>query len=170
MLAGEAPGETAKSRVAGLRLSGRSAARAEDRVFTWINWRITKRVARAGARAARARLFHEPGRIRAGLRAGGRGAGDRGGSERGKYGERAAKRGAQRIDRSNGFEQDVFQFLRAAEKAEAEYDLIILDPPSFTKTKGGLRDALRGYRELHVRAFKLLSRMDCWRRSPARIT
>lgn len=54
-------------------------------------------------------------------------------------------------------EQDVFQFLRAAEKTEAEYDLIILDPPSFTKTKGGLRDALRGYRELHVRAFKLLS-------------
>src|SRR4051812_3999799 len=55
-------------------------------------------------------------------------------------------------------EQDVFQFLRTAEKAEAQYDLIILDPPSFTKTKGGLRDALRGYRELHVRAFKLLSR------------
>lgn len=55
-------------------------------------------------------------------------------------------------------ERDVFQFLRAAEKTKAEYDLIILDPPSFTKTKGGLRDALRGYRELHVRAFKLLSR------------
>jgi 23S rRNA (cytosine1962-C5)-methyltransferase len=55
-------------------------------------------------------------------------------------------------------EQDVFQFLRAAEKNGVEYDLIILDPPSFTKTKGGLRDALRGYRELHVRAFKLLSR------------
>ncbi len=54
-------------------------------------------------------------------------------------------------------EQDVFQFLRAAEKAQAEYDLIILDPPSFTKTKGGLHDAMRGYRELHVRAFKLLS-------------
>ena len=55
-------------------------------------------------------------------------------------------------------EQDVFQFLRAAEKNGAEYDLIILDPPSFAKTKGGLHDALRGYRELHVRAFKLLSR------------
>jgi 23S rRNA (cytosine1962-C5)-methyltransferase len=54
-------------------------------------------------------------------------------------------------------ETDVFQFLRAAEKTEAEYDLIILDPPSFTKTKGGLHDAIRGYRELHVRAFKLLS-------------
>jgi 23S rRNA (cytosine1962-C5)-methyltransferase len=55
-------------------------------------------------------------------------------------------------------EQDVFQFLRTAEKNGAEYDLVILDPPSFTKTKGGLHDALRGYRELHVRAFKLLSR------------
>src|SRR5688572_2535015 len=55
-------------------------------------------------------------------------------------------------------EQDVFLFLRGAEKNGAEFDLIILDPPSFTKTKGGLHDALRGYRELHVRAFKLLSR------------
>jgi 23S rRNA (cytosine1962-C5)-methyltransferase len=53
--------------------------------------------------------------------------------------------------------QDVFQFLRAAEKAAEKFDLIILDPPSFTKTKGGLHDALRGYRELHVRAFNLLS-------------
>lgn len=58
----------------------------------------------------------------------------------------------------NWTEEDVFQFLRAAEKSEAQYDLIILDPPSFTKAKGGLRDALRGYRELHVRAFKLLSK------------
>jgi 23S rRNA (cytosine1962-C5)-methyltransferase len=55
-------------------------------------------------------------------------------------------------------EQDVFGFLRSAEKAGAEYDLIVLDPPSFTKTKSGLSDALRGYRELHVRAFKLLSK------------
>ncbi len=58
----------------------------------------------------------------------------------------------------NWVEQDVFQFLRSAEKAERQFDLIILDPPSFTRAKGGLRDALRGYRELHVRAFKLLSK------------
>ncbi len=71
----------------------------------------------------------------------------------------AARRNAERNDlQAQWIEQDVFQFLRAAEKAKAQYDLIILDPPSFTKTKGGLRDALRGYRELHVRAFKLLSR------------
>jgi 23S rRNA (cytosine1962-C5)-methyltransferase len=55
-------------------------------------------------------------------------------------------------------EQDVFAFIRGAEKAEAEYDLILLDPPSFTRTKSGLGDALRGYRELHLRAFKLLSK------------
>jgi 23S rRNA (cytosine1962-C5)-methyltransferase len=54
--------------------------------------------------------------------------------------------------------QDVFSFLRAAEKAEQQFDLIILDPPSFTKARGGLKDALRGYRELHLRAFKLLSK------------
>ena len=54
-------------------------------------------------------------------------------------------------------EQDVFPYLRAAEKAGAQFDLIILDPPSFTKTKSGIRDAIRGYRELHLRAFRLLS-------------
>ena len=71
----------------------------------------------------------------------------------------AAKRNAARNHlKVEWIEQDVFRFLRAAEKAHAQYDLIVLDPPSFTKTKGGLRDAIRGYRELHVRAFKLLSR------------
>lgn len=71
----------------------------------------------------------------------------------------AARRNAERNGLSaRWIEQDVFQFLRAAEKTGAEYDLIILDPPSFTKTKGGLHDAMRGYRELHVRAFKLLSK------------
>jgi 23S rRNA (cytosine1962-C5)-methyltransferase len=71
----------------------------------------------------------------------------------------AGKRNAERNGlKVRWIEQDVFALLRSAEKAEAEYDLIILDPPSFTKTKSGLRDALRGYHELHVRAFKLLSK------------
>jgi 23S rRNA (cytosine1962-C5)-methyltransferase len=71
----------------------------------------------------------------------------------------AAKLNAARNDLNvRWIEQDVFQFLRAADKAGARYDLIILDPPSFTKTRSGLRDALRGYRELHMRAFKLLAK------------
>jgi 23S rRNA (cytosine1962-C5)-methyltransferase len=70
-----------------------------------------------------------------------------------------AKKNAERNQlRVQWIEQDVFQFLRSAEKMESQYDLIVLDPPSFTRTKSGLRDAMRGYRELHVRAFKLLSK------------
>lgn len=70
-------------------------------------------------------------------------------------GKRSADQNALKV---RWIEQDVFGFLRGAEKAGAEYDLIVLDPPSFTKTKSGLNDALRGYRELHLRAFKLLSK------------
>jgi 23S rRNA (cytosine1962-C5)-methyltransferase len=71
----------------------------------------------------------------------------------------AANRNAAKNDlHVRWIEQDVFQFLRAAEKSGTQYDLIVLDPPSFTKTRSGLRDALRGYRELHMRAFKLLSK------------
>jgi 23S rRNA (cytosine1962-C5)-methyltransferase len=71
----------------------------------------------------------------------------------------AAKRNAARNQLKVGWiQEDVFQFLRRAEKAEAQYDLIVLDPPSFTRTKSGVRDALRGYRELHMRALKLLSK------------
>ena len=71
----------------------------------------------------------------------------------------AANRNAERNDlKVEWMQQDVFQFLRGAERAGAQYDLIVLDPPSFTRTKSGVRDALRGYRELHMRAFKLLSK------------
>src|SRR5712691_9713533 len=80
------------------------------------------------------------------------------GVEAGAESLRAAERNAARNKlQVRWVEQDVFQFLRGADKAGEQFDLIILDPPSFTKTKGGLHDALRGYRELHVRAFKMLS-------------
>jgi len=54
-------------------------------------------------------------------------------------------------------EANVFDYLKQREGEGAQYDLIILDPPSFTKTKEKLHDALRGYKEIHLRAFKLLS-------------
>ena len=54
-------------------------------------------------------------------------------------------------------EANVFDFLKQRESEGAQYDLIILDPPSFTKTKEKLHDAMRGYKEIHLRAFKLLS-------------
>ncbi len=80
------------------------------------------------------------------------------GVEVGSENLQSAKKNAARNQLSiHWIEQDVFQFLRRAEKSEERFDLIILDPPSFTKTKGGLAGALRGYKELHLRAFRLLS-------------
>jgi 23S rRNA (cytosine1962-C5)-methyltransferase len=57
----------------------------------------------------------------------------------------------------NAIEANVFDYLHEREKAESIYDLIVLDPPSFTKSKGRIHDALRGYKEIHLRAMKLLN-------------
>ncbi len=54
-------------------------------------------------------------------------------------------------------EEDVFSFLKASERRGDHYDLIILDPPSFTRARGKVNDALRGYRELHLRSARLLN-------------
>lgn len=51
-------------------------------------------------------------------------------------------------------ESNAFDFLK---QETAEFDLVILDPPSFTKSKEKLRDAMRGYKEIHLRALKLLA-------------
>ena len=52
---------------------------------------------------------------------------------------------------------NVFDFLKDEERRNAQYDLVVLDPPSFTKSKEKLNDALRGYKEIHLRALKLLA-------------
>ena len=52
-------------------------------------------------------------------------------------------------------EHNVFDFLK---HAEPEYDIIILDPPSFTRNKKTLMDAMRGYKEIHLRSLKLLDK------------
>lgn len=54
---------------------------------------------------------------------------------------------------------NAFDFLKQKSltaREENEYDLIILDPPSFTRNKSTLRDAMRGYKEIHLRAMKML--------------
>lgn len=53
---------------------------------------------------------------------------------------------------------DVFDFLNQAARRREEYDLIILDPPAFSKNRKNLKEALRGYRELHFKAAQLLSK------------
>ncbi len=49
---------------------------------------------------------------------------------------------------------DVFHYLRKTQVGE--FDLIVLDPPSFTKGRGKVNDAMRGYRDLHRQAAALL--------------
>jgi len=71
--------------------------------------------------------------------------------------------------RKNGFSEicsfeaaNVFDWLKAQtavavhEKVIPRYDLIVLDPPSFTRNRASVGDALRGYKEIHLRALKLL--------------
>ncbi len=52
-------------------------------------------------------------------------------------------------------EANVFDFLK---QATPDYDLIVLDPPSFTRNKKTLMDAMRGYKEIHLRSLKLLEK------------
>ncbi|MFP6873612.1 MAG: class I SAM-dependent rRNA methyltransferase [Verrucomicrobiales bacterium] len=53
-------------------------------------------------------------------------------------------------------EANVFDDLKARESRNERFGLIILDPPSFTRNKRSLTDALRGYKEIHLRALKML--------------
>ncbi|KJS65902.1 MAG: SAM-dependent methyltransferase [Peptococcaceae bacterium BICA1-7] len=54
-------------------------------------------------------------------------------------------------------EGNSFDELRAMERAGEKFDVIILDPPAFTKSKRALEGAVRGYKEINLRAMKLLN-------------
>jgi 23S rRNA (cytosine1962-C5)-methyltransferase len=54
-------------------------------------------------------------------------------------------------------EANAFDFLSNQIRENVQFDLIILDPPSFTKSKESIDGARRGYKEIHLRALQLLS-------------
>jgi 23S rRNA (cytosine1962-C5)-methyltransferase len=54
-------------------------------------------------------------------------------------------------------EQNVFDALREFEDAGERFDTIVLDPPAFAKNRASLKSALRGYKEINLRALKLLN-------------
>ncbi len=67
------------------------------------------------------------------------------------------------LEKNCSFETaNVFDWLKSLtavkphEKVIPRLDLIILDPPSFTRTRASVPDAMRGYKEIHLRALKLL--------------
>ncbi|MGZ8377919.1 MAG: class I SAM-dependent rRNA methyltransferase [Gemmatirosa sp.] len=54
-------------------------------------------------------------------------------------------------------EANAFDFLREEERAGTRYDTIVLDPPAFAKTRGALPGAMRGYKDVNLRAMRLLA-------------
>jgi 23S rRNA (cytosine1962-C5)-methyltransferase len=55
-------------------------------------------------------------------------------------------------------EADVFDFLRQADRSKEKYDFVILDPPAFAKNRAALEGAVRGYKEINLRAMRLLAK------------
>lgn len=51
---------------------------------------------------------------------------------------------------------DVFEFLPALEEKGEKFDVVILDPPAFTKSRNSIKNAVKGYREINVRGMKLV--------------
>ena len=51
---------------------------------------------------------------------------------------------------------DVFELLPQLEQAGERFDVVILDPPAFTKSRSSVKKAVRGYREINLRAMKLV--------------
>lgn len=52
--------------------------------------------------------------------------------------------------------EDVFELLPKLEESQEKFDVIILDPPAFTKSRNSVKNAIKGYREINLRAMKLL--------------
>lgn len=52
--------------------------------------------------------------------------------------------------------EDVFALLPKLEEKGEKYDVVILDPPAFTKSRSSVKNAVKGYREINLRAMKLV--------------
>ena len=52
--------------------------------------------------------------------------------------------------------EDVFELLPELEAEGEQYDVVILDPPAFTKSRSSVKNAVKGYREINLRAMKLV--------------
>jgi 23S rRNA (cytosine1962-C5)-methyltransferase len=61
------------------------------------------------------------------------------------------------FDNVHFLEANVFDLLREREAAGDCFDVIVLDPPAFAKNRASLKAAIRGYKEINLRALKLLN-------------
>lgn len=74
-----------------------------------------------------------------------------------------ALRQAERNQEMNGFtniewrEANCFDILKSADQEKLRFDIVVVDPPAFARQKNNLESALRGYKELNLRALKILN-------------
>jgi 23S rRNA (cytosine1962-C5)-methyltransferase len=61
------------------------------------------------------------------------------------------------LDNGTFVEANAFEYLKERERARARFDTIVLDPPAFAKTRPALAGALRGYKEINLRAMRILA-------------
>lgn len=74
----------------------------------------------------------------------------------------ALARGAENMalngrDNIEWVEADVFELLRQYDRERRRFDIIVVDPPAFAKSKSALPQAIRGYKEVNLRAMRLLA-------------
>jgi 23S rRNA (cytosine1962-C5)-methyltransferase len=74
----------------------------------------------------------------------------------------ALQRGAENaalngLDNIEWREADAFEALRAMERSREQFEMVVLDPPAFAKSRASVAGALRGYREINLRAMRLLA-------------
>ena len=71
---------------------------------------------------------------------------------------RAAENAARNsLDNISFVEANAFDYLREKEREGTTFDTIVLDPPAFAKTRPALSGALRGYKDINLRAMRLLA-------------
>ena len=52
--------------------------------------------------------------------------------------------------------EDVFELLPKLKREGEKFDVVILDPPAFTKSRNSVKNAIKGYREINLRGMKLV--------------
>ncbi|MGJ7045878.1 class I SAM-dependent rRNA methyltransferase [Thermoanaerobacterium thermosulfurigenes] len=62
------------------------------------------------------------------------------------------------LDRCRFTCENAFDLLKKYDEENKKFDVVILDPPAFTKSKETVKDAIRGYKEINLRAMKILKK------------
>ena len=70
----------------------------------------------------------------------------------------ATNAAANNLSNINFQKADVFDYLPGLVAAHRTFDIVVIDPPAFTKSRTGLEGAARGYKEINLRALRLLHR------------